>query len=568
MESILKKINGLANTRIIRVIFINVIIFIIANIVFSIKYEEVDDFIIYNLYSGLDGTYTIYGIYIYPLICFVIGGFFKILPMINWHTIFLLSMQFICFTIIGNILLKKDENKFSYILYILFASVFYATLLQLIQYTSVAALLIATSFFMIMNGIEQEEKSKKYKILYFVLFTIGIMIRMQSLLIVVPFFAIYLGYQCILKIKNAISKEKLRNILKQYLILVGITILVYGSNYLVYHTNDVYKEYMEYNDVRVILQDLSFTDYESNKEIFDQIGWSKNDYYLFYTYNFGDENIYSKENLQKILDYKESKNKYYRLNTDVENILECLKKQMIEENLCITILFLVVTVTAIITNRNQRGYIIALFLVTICVNVIFIILNRNILRVVIPEYILGSAMMLYLIIYSKKKTTKRYIFLKIICVLLLVGSSIFSGSFYHKGYDRNNYKNYRNLIQYTNSHKENVYLYTSPSMQCRYLVYSVYEMPPQAAFSNLRVMGGWDIFSKNYYDFKERYHLEGTFLDLLKNNVYLIDRNMKWMDMYYRDYIIQSIKEHYHKEVTCEKIEEFDDVYIYKLKEK
>lgn len=122
-----------------------------------------DDFIIYNLYSGLDGTYTIYGIYIYPLICFVIGGFFKILPMINWHTIFLLSMQFICFTIIGNILLKKDENKFSYILYILFASVFYATLLQLIQYTSVAALLIATSFFMIMNGIEQEEKVKNIK---------------------------------------------------------------------------------------------------------------------------------------------------------------------------------------------------------------------------------------------------------------------------------------------------------------------------------------------------------------------------------------------------------------------
>lgn len=90
-------------------------------------------------------------------------GIFKILPMINWHTIFLLSMQFICFTIIGNILLKKDENKFSYILYILFASVFYATLLQLIQYTSVAALLIATSFFMIMNGIEQEEKVKNIK---------------------------------------------------------------------------------------------------------------------------------------------------------------------------------------------------------------------------------------------------------------------------------------------------------------------------------------------------------------------------------------------------------------------
>ena len=90
MKSILKRINGLTNARIMRVIFINIIIFIIANIVFSIKYEEVDDYIIYNLYSGLDGTYTIYGIYIYPLMCLVIGAFFKILPMINWHTIFYL----------------------------------------------------------------------------------------------------------------------------------------------------------------------------------------------------------------------------------------------------------------------------------------------------------------------------------------------------------------------------------------------------------------------------------------------------------------------------------------------
>ena len=287
MEAVRKKINGIINHKITKVILINVIIFIIANLVYSIKYEEVDDFFIYNLYSGLDGTYNILGIYIYPLICFVIGLWFRIFPMINWHTIFLLSMQFICFTMIGFILLKKNENKFSYILYSIFVSVFYSILLQFIQYTSVAALLIATAFLMLMAGIEQGEKSKKYKMLYIVLYTIGIMTRMQSLLIVIPFFAIYLGYNCIQNRKNYMAKKKVKDILKQYLILVGITLLVYGSNYLIYYTNDLYREYMEYNNVRVMLQDLSVTSYESNKEIFDEIGWSKEDYFLFYTYNYG-----------------------------------------------------------------------------------------------------------------------------------------------------------------------------------------------------------------------------------------------------------------------------------------
>ena len=230
MGAVRKKINSIINNKITKVILINVIIFIVANLVYSIKYEEVDDFFIYNLYSGLDGTYNNLGIYIYPLICFMIGLWFRIFPMINWHTIFLLSMQFICFTTIGFILLKRNENKFSYILYSIFVSVFYSILLQLIQYTSVAALLIATSFLMLMAEIEQEEKSKKYKIVCIALYTIGIMTRMQSLLIVIPFFTIYLGYNYI---SNRNNIKKLKDILKQYLILVGITILVYGSNCLI-----------------------------------------------------------------------------------------------------------------------------------------------------------------------------------------------------------------------------------------------------------------------------------------------------------------------------------------------
>lgn len=43
------------NNKIFLIIsFINIFIFAIVNIIFDIKYEQVDDFIIYNLYSGLD----------------------------------------------------------------------------------------------------------------------------------------------------------------------------------------------------------------------------------------------------------------------------------------------------------------------------------------------------------------------------------------------------------------------------------------------------------------------------------------------------------------------------------
>lgn len=548
---------------------INFIIFSVTNMIFDIKYEQVDDFIIYNLYSGLDGTYNIHGIYIHPLICFIIGLFFRILPMVNWHTIFLLLMQFICFTIIGTLIIRKSNNILAYVVYTLFAGVCYTSLLQLIQYTSVAALLILTAFFVFMDYIERNKKAKKYTICYIILYTIGIMVRMQSLLIIAPFFAIYFIYNIVLLIKNKISKEKIFRIIKHYLVFGVITIIVYVSNYIIYNSNVTYKDYMEYNDTRAILHDISYTEYNLNKEIFDEIGWSENDHYLFYTFNFGDENVYSKENLQKILDYKESKNDIYNFDFTLKSLEEDLTQQMRDTNPYISLVFLGTFLVAIYTNREKRWYILAIFVVTIGINLLFILLGRAMHRVVIPEFILGIAMFIYLIKYNESHREKRYLISAMIVFIIAI-TVVFSGGEYEFNYELEDYSNYRDVIEYTNSHKENVYLYTVPSLQYRYLVYSVYEMPPEGAFSNLRVMGGWDMYTQNYYDFKERYNLKGTFLDLLKDNVYLIDGDVNWSGNYYHDYIkniVLFIKEHYNKNVTYKKIKTFDNIYIYKLQE-
>lgn len=552
------------------VAFINIIIFGVTNFIFDIKYEQVDDFIIYNLYSGLDGTYNIHGIYIHPVICFILSLFFRAIPMINWHTMFLLSMQFICFTIIGTLIIRKNNSKFSYILYVLFASVCYTSLLQLIQYTSVAALLILTAFFVMMDYIDRSKQGKKYIICYILLFTIGIMTRIQSLLIIAPFFALYFIYNLILLVRKKVDKEKLIRIVKHYLVFGIITIVVYVSNYVIYNSNDTYKSFMEYTDARVLLQDISYTPYEKNKEIFDEIGWSKNDYYLFYTFNFGDENVFSKENIEKIADYKKINNDIYDFDFNLKEIGNSLIDQMRNTNPYISILFLGTFLVAIYTNKEKRGYIIAIFLVTLAVNCIFIVLNRSMLRVVIPEYILGIAMFLYLTKFKEKVEDNKSYIIKIISIFIIVVTIIFSGGVYEFNYELEDYSNYKDVIEYTNSHKENVYLYTVPALQFRYLVYSVYEMPPKGAFSNLRVMGGWDMYTQNYYDFKERYGLDGTFLDLLKENVYLIDGDVTWSGNYYHNYIdkiVLFIKEHYNIDVTYEKVKTFDNIYIYKLNE-
>lgn len=547
------------NDILLVVVVINVLIFSITNIFFNIKYEQVDDFIIYNLYSGLDGTYNFHGIYIHPILCILIGLFFRIVPQINWHTIFLLLMQFICFNIIGYIILKKHKTSIAILIYTIFASVFYTALLLLIQYTSVAALLILTAFFITIDNIEN--KNKKWTILAGVLYAMGIMTRMQSLLIIVPFMGIYLLYYLV---KYKLQGQTI-NLIKQYAIYIIITIIIFASNKIIY-SSEPYKQYMEYNDLRAQLHDLSYTSYNNNKEIFDKIGWSQNDHYLFYTFNTGDENVYNKQNLQEIIDYKKQQGSYYNLNLDFDEVATSFKDELININTFIAIIFFSIIIVSML-NKNNRGLNLVIALTTIAVNILFIILNRSMLRVVIPEYILGTALIIYNLNLEESQKYSLKIIAGITILISIIGTGI-SGTKYNFGYNLSYYSNYKQLIEYTNSNKENVYLYTVPALQYRYYAYSVYEMPPKAAFSNLRVMGGWDMYTQNYYDFKARYNLDGTFLDLLKENVYLIDGDVTWSGRKYSNYIdkiVLFIKEHYNIDVKYERVNTFDNLYIYKL---
>lgn len=382
----------LKNKKLIIVILINICIFFITNILFNIKYEQVDDFIIYNLYSGLDGTYNIHGIYIHPLICFILSLFFRIIPLINWHTIFLLLSQFICFTIIGYIILKKHNSGIAIVLYAIFASIFYSALLMLIQYTSVSALLILTSFFLLIYLIEQEEKIRlKYKVLIFVLFTIGIMLRMQSVIIIIPFLGIYLIYNIVKFLRKDINKDKLIKIIKYYSIYILILITTYISSSIIYNLDSVYKEYMIYNDARATLHDITYVDYDNNKEIFDEIGWSKNDHYMFYTFGFGDENIFSKEKIQKVLDYKIKKDGKYNFNTDLIQIKDNFISEATNTYTYISILFTSIFIMSLFINKKKNGFNVLIFIVTVSLHILFLVIGRSMLRVIIPEYIIRNS---------------------------------------------------------------------------------------------------------------------------------------------------------------------------------
>lgn len=565
-----KKINFTSPT--ILIIIINLIMFILVNLLITPKYEQVDDFMIYNLYSGLDGSHNANGIYMNPILCFILSIFYKINPLVNWHTIFLLIILILSLTIIGKIIYTNNKTKKTLVLYIISLSIIYPMFLLMIQYTSVAALAFIASFIEFIDIIQKEKKSKKSYFVMYIMFIIGLFIREQSFLIILPIYILYIIYMFIDYKKEKININQLKKFLLIFLLLIFIMITIHYLTFAFYMQSEINKEYMKFNKIRTIFHDLSKIKYNENREVFEKNNWSLNDYCLFYTFNFGDENIFNIESLTQIL--KNNNLKIEFLNLNYSNILLNLKDKLFTFYL---LDFFLIIVLFVYEYKNSDKYkkikLVFLACFPIVLNILFIAINRPVYRVVMPEYVITIFLLIYFLDnkeYEEKiNISKKNKIFEIICLIIISIINIqMLNEILSFDYDKNDYNQYKELIEYTNNHKENMYLYTVPSLQDRYLVYNIYEMPPEESFSNLRIMGGWDMYTENYYKCKERYNLNGNFLDVLKENVYVIDGEVKFFNMFQNDYIERIkifIKEHYNIEVEYKKVKDFENLHIYKF---
>lgn len=488
----------------------------------------------------------------------------------------MLSMQFVSFTIIGTIFFKKNRY-FGLPIYIVFIFIIYSKMLSYIQYTTVSMLCITAGLISLMYALQDMKNINKTILFISILMcAIGCMIRFSTIIIAVPFILIYFIFKII--------KEKKLSVVKIFLLLFLVIILVKISFSIIYNINPIYKNFLKFNDVRTYLHDYNWMNYNaSNKEIFDSVEWSKNDRDIFYAYCYGDEEFFNTETLEKLkqnaLDNTKEINLLQKFSDTFNSFTEAIKNDTYKFIFMITTILLISNNLLIILKqekdeRNDTINInfVNLTLITILgMHCLFIFLGRPMFRVVISIYIIGIALLMYKLIDSS--TIKEGKIAKYFIILFIIIISFFElkqNVAYAQYYTKENYKVYKDIIEYTSSHRENAYLYTLV-MHDRFLAYSVYEKIPDNSYENIRPLGDWDTYTKNYYIFKEKYNIDNLLESLYKNdNVYLISGNVIWEENYkeYINIITKYINEHYNVNVELEVIKEFENnIKIYKLYE-
>ena len=544
------------------VIVLSFLHFVLCNLIFEIRYETVDDFIIMKIISALDGNYSFYGVHIHPVICLITMFLYKTGININWYTVVILSVGVFSNIIIGTIMIKKNF-KYGIFLYSLILYSVYTYILVKLNYTSIAASALLAG---IISIIYSEKHSKKYLIIGLIFTTIGIMLRFQTIIIILPFYLVHILYDIYYR-RN--YKE-----IKSGLYIFFIVLLVYVSNAFIYNINPIYRQYRKFNQVRTYLFDSNVVSYDDNKEVFEKIGWDYNDWKLLYTYSYADEEFYTTQNLVKLKNNLRLDKDYYLVKIILSffNFNGILVKKYI---FLFSILVCIVFINML--NKMNTKYKIK----SLLYSVLFIILGLGLcyskpaFRVVVSLYLTTITFLVYNLIECTEFKIENKI-LKLLSILILSILLIFNSKKIYDEFAKYRHENFsidKEIINYTNDNKDNAYVYPNILRNVS-LSYSVYEKLQDGTFSNLRSIGDWDIYDGEYYKFKERYNLDNIIKDLYqKDNLYLIDGSVASTDNKeehnHINIIIEYIKKHYNVKVNYKIVKDFSpyNAKIYKLYE-
>lgn len=541
----------------------NIIFPIVINILFitimflgkNIFYECIDDYMIQEICAGYYGEYNEYiiqmSIYIGKLLVYL----FNIIPNINWYFVFIIFIQFIGFTTIGSCIIKMKGKKVGSILYLTILMPFYLIGLIELEYTQVAYVSIIAG--MITQIYALENKKKITSIYSIVLILIGSMIRFHCFYTYIIFIIAYI----FIKFMN---KEKIRNILITNII---VFIIIFGAQVLntnYYNSNPIYKNYFEYSKIRIIHNDFCKIDYHKNKDVFDKVGFSQNDKKLLDYVTIADEEVYSKENLQKLLDtYKEKKGILIFIDINPEAFLEFfVTKSALPLYMCITLICI----------SKQRKNKIIIFLVCFMQNLIYVLINKSPVRVLYPTYLMAYILIILDLNINfetlKNKMLKMNIIAKLLIAYIIMTNIYTYGlELVYKKLELKESYVYNQLFEYVSENKQNAYIYPVYAMQNIHLTSTNINVLQKGACENLFSIGSWRIYNKEYEEFKLKYNIDNMFRALIeKENVYLVDSNRWYKDGNINE-VITFLNEHYYKnKINVRQIKNFDEkIYIYKL---
>lgn len=504
------------------------------------SFETNDDIVFAELGSGLRGVkdahlvFQNYGLgMIYRLLYGVTGR----LP---WYTIVQYMILFVAFTVVTYVLISRLGEISGLCLLVILACGFgYEGYIHL-QFTKIAGIAAAAAVFLLLYLLEQEKYSWWGIAGGILLAVIAYMYREDQ-------FWASCGLMAGAGLLFLFDLRKYRN---KKLRRLGICVLTFGVLLLSVFGVDrwdsskyrsaEWKEYQEFNQLRSELLDYGFPDYDSNQEIYEELGISREAYELYKSWNFNDTEKFDTEVMKKLVDLKQKRPLTIRT---VTAFLRRFPSDLLR--MPMFYFFAVFAVLWLLCGKKDVCSVISVLAeCLLLVAVYFYLYYQG--RYMVNRVDVGlwfSACLVMLWIFSSGEVrymnTKVSVLLCMICVVLgqfmmykdwrLATSSIPEARV-----------SQRAVLETIGTDKEHTYLAKS-GMLSEIVCYGPFDRMPENLLDNVYWFGGWECRTPGYTRAMEVHGIINPYRDVVNNeNVYLVDDNIDLTLKYIRQYYTEN----------------------------
>ena len=504
------------------------------------SFETNDDIVFAELGSGLRGVkdahlvFQNYGLgMIYRLLYGVTGR----LP---WYTIVQYMILFAAFTVVIYVLISRLGEISGLCLFVILACGFgYEGYIHL-QFTKTAGIAAAAAVFLLLHLLEQEKYSWRGIAGGILLAVIAYMYREDQ-------FWASCGLMAGAGLLFLFDLRKYRN---KKLRRLGICVLTFGVLLLSVFGVDrwdsskyrsaEWKEYQEFNQLRSELLDYGFPDYDSNQEIYEELGISREAYKLYKSWNFNDTEKFDTEVMKKLVDLKQKRPLTIRT---VTAFLRRFPSDLLR--MPMFYFFAVFAVLWLLCGKKDVFSVISVLAeCLLLVAVYFYLYYQG--RYMVNRVDVGlwfSACLVMLWIFSSGEVrymnTKVSVLLCMICVALgqfmmytdwrLATSSIPEARV-----------SQRAVLETIGTDKEHTYLAKS-GMLSEIVCYGPFDRMPENLLDNVYWFGGWECRTPGYTRAMEVHGIINPYRDVVNNeNIYLVDDNIDLTLKYIRQYYAEN----------------------------
>lgn len=523
-----------------------------------VGYEANDDPFLGTITSGWYGFYCPYTIYNNIILGKLFAVISSLIPGHNWMYLFYLAIMLFSFMVFGIWCIEKHGTVLGGIFGLIFLFAGWISLIFVMNYSKSGAMVVTVGAILLLDSLDTDDfgnTSKRiFRIIGAVLTIVGALIRYEPDLAVFPFLIVGIVY--------IVSKYGIRSKQAVYLgsVLLAV-LLLWGIDYGVYHLNPEWKEFREYNNNREEFTDYGIPSYENNREIYDEIGWSENDYLMIKQWNYADENVYTGDRFYKLYKYREANEP----NLNFDRIVGIIDQFIVVSKNQLTLyipLFLFVFFASVGSGKEFK-YLLAVTLLFVAEFFYLIYFGRiNERAAMIPVFALTGFLIYF---FNSRDISKKGICIFISAALLFfafnAGSMTASWELPPRG---ENPDDDNSIYRYLSENEDNLYLWTITDMEKAL----ANKRKPFMEFEfgigkNSVPLGGWFVPAPFIQDIEAPFGERNNVFKLLVENpnVYFVsDSNSD------NTVVLTYIREHYEPDADFEVVDTYKNYSIFSLK--